>query len=231
MHGIDNTKKANIIISAENGKNREDGFKLDTEYINNLPDTPEEEKNRTTAEEIFDWLDVFATAIITVVIVFSLICRIATVQGESMQNTLFTGDKVIISNLGYTPEQGDIVVVSRNANNSLDTVAASNEPIIKRVIAVGGQTVNIDFERGVVSVDGVDLEEPYTKTLTTAKYDVEFPIYVPEGYIFVLGDNRNDSMDSRDSRIGDGGLVDTRYVLGHAIFRIFPFDSIGSLLK
>ena len=231
MHGIDNTKKANIIISAENGKNREDGFKLDTEYINNLPDTPEEEKNRTTAEEIFDWLDVFATAIITVVIVFSLICRIATVQGESMQNTLFTGDKVIISNLSYTPEQGDIVVVSRNANNSLDTVAASNEPIIKRVIAVGGQTVNIDFERGVVSVDGVDLEEPYTKTLTTAKYDVEFPIYVPEGYIFVLGDNRNDSMDSRDSRIGDGGLVDTRYVLGHAIFRIFPFDSIGSLLK
>ena len=231
MHGIDNTKKANIIISAENGKNREDGFKLDTEYINNLPDTPEEEKNRTTAEEIFDWLDVFATAIITVVIVFSLICRIATVQGESMQNTLFTGDKVIISNLGYTPEQGDIVVVSRNANNSLDAVAASNEPIIKRVIAVGGQTVNIDFERGVVSVDGVELEEPYTKTLTTSKYDVEFPIYVPEGYIFVLGDNRNDSMDSRDSRIGDGGLVDTRYVLGHAIFRIFPFDSIGSLLK
>lgn len=231
MHGIDNTKKANIIISAENGKNREDGFKLDTEYINNLPDTPEEEKNRTTAEEIFDWLDVFATAIITVVIVFSLICRIATVQGESMQNTLFTGDKVIISNLGYTPEQGDIVVVSRNANNSLDAVAASNEPIIKRVIAVGGQTVNIDFERGVVSVDGVDLEEPYTKTLTTSKYDVEFPIYVPEGYIFVLGDNRNDSMDSRDSRIGDGGLVDTRYVLGHAIFRIFPFDSIRSLLK
>lgn len=231
MHGIDNTKKANIIISAENGKNREDGFKLDTEYINNLPDTPEEEKNRTTAEEIFDWLDVFATAIITVVIVFSLICRIATVQGESMQNTLFTGDKVVISNLGYTPEQGDIVVVSRNANNSLDAVAASNEPIIKRVIAVGGQTVNIDFERGVVSVDGVDLEEPYTKTLTTSKYDVEFPIYVPEGYIFVLGDNRNDSMDSRDSRIGDGGLVDTRYVLGHAIFRIFPFDSIGSLLK
>lgn len=231
MHGIDNTKKANIIISAENGKNREDGFKLDTEYINNLPDAPEEEKNRTTAEEIFDWLDVFATAIITVVIVFSLICRIATVQGESMQNTLFTGDKVIISNLGYTPEQGDIVVVSRNANNSLDAVAASNEPIIKRVIAVGGQTVNIDFERGVVSVDGVELEEPYTKTLTTSKYDVEFPIYVPEGYIFVLGDNRNDSMDSRDSRIGDGGLVDTRYVLGHAIFRIFPFDSIGSLLK
>lgn len=231
MHGIDNTEKANIIISAENGKNREDGFKLDTEYIDNLPDTPEEEKNRTTAEEIFDWLDVFATAIITVVIVFSLICRIATVQGESMQNTLFTGDKVIISNLGYTPEQGDIVVVSRNANNSLDDVAASNEPIIKRVIAVGGQTVNIDFELGVVSVDGVELEEPYTKTLTTSKYDVEFPIYVPEGYIFVLGDNRNDSMDSRDSRIGDGGLVDTRYVLGHAVFRIFPFDSIGSLLK
>lgn len=233
MDGISNTEKIknDIISAAKGGGNGEDGFKVNTEYADNLPDNPKEEKKPSTTEEIFEWLDVLTTAIITVVIIFSLLFRVATISGPSMQNTLFTGDRVIISNLGYTPKRGDIVVISRNVNNSVEDAATSKEPIIKRVIATGGQTVDIDFERGVVSVDGVELDEPYAKTPTTTKWDVEFPLYVPEGYIFVLGDNRNESMDSRDSRIGEGGLVDTRYVLGHAVFRIFPFNSIGSLLK
>ena len=139
------------------------------------------------------------------------------------------GDKVIITNLGYEPKNGDIVVVSRNAENTVESQQNSDEPIIKRVIAVGGQTVDIDFEKGIVYVDGKALKEDYISSKTVNKYDVQFPVYVPEGYIFVLGDNRAASLDSRNSLIGENGLIDTRYVLGHAIFRIFPFDRIGGL--
>ena len=119
------------------------------------------------------------------------------------------------------------MVVSRNVDNSLETV--SDEPIIKRVIALEGQKVDIDFALGVVYVDDKPLDEPYTKTPTNAQYDLQFPMTVPEGCIFVLGDNRNESLDSRDSSIGNNGMIDTRYVIGRAIFRIFPFDEIGKV--
>lgn len=178
---------------------------------------------------VFDWLEVLVHAIIVVVICFSFLFRIATIDGPSMENTLLNGERVIISNLFYEPKVGDIVVVSRNTENSVYTENQSNTPIIKRIIATEGQTVDIDFEKGVVSVDGVELDEPYTKTPTNAKYDIEFPVTVDEGCVFVLGDNRNNSMDSRDSRIGEYGMIDTRYILGHAIYRVFPFDKIGKI--
>ncbi|MBQ8266820.1 MAG: signal peptidase I [Clostridia bacterium] len=178
---------------------------------------------------IFDWLEVLVHAIIAVVICFSFLFRIATIDGPSMENTLHNGERVIISNLFYEPKVGDIVVISRNAENSVYTMNESNTPIIKRIIATEGQTVDIDFEEGIVYVDGIALEEPYTKTPTNRKWDIEFPVTVDEGCIFVLGDNRNDSMDSRDSRIGEYGMIDTRYILGHAIYRVFPFDKIGKI--
>lgn len=183
------------------------------------------------SKDLFDWVDTVVIALISVVIIFTFFFRIATIVGPSMQNTLYSGERVVISNLFYEPKYGDIVVISRNINNNFDKPIQGNEPIIKRVIATEGQYVDIDFAEGIVYV-GPDLahmtplKEPYTKAPTTRYFDVEFPLYVEEGRVFVLGDNRNDSLDSRDSSIG---IVDERYILGKAICRIWPFDRIGGI--
>jgi len=183
----------------------------------------------TLKASIFEWVDVIVMALIAVVLVFSFVFRVATIEGDSMLNTLVGGERVVISDFNYTPKQGDIVVISRNAENSVEGTFTSQGPIIKRVIATENQTVDINFALGVVYVDGVALEEDYTSSLTVRKDDLDFPMVVPEGCIFVLGDNRAVSLDSRSSEIGDNGMIDTRYVLGHAVFRIFPFNRIGRL--
>lgn len=177
-------------------------------------------------KEAFEWLEVIVGALLAVVLVFTFAFRIATIEGESMENTLFEGEKIIITDWYYTPKAGDIVVVSRNINNDVNK---GQEPIIKRVIATEGQTVDIDFKAGIVYVDGVALQEDYIKEPTHAYYDVKFPVRVPEGHIFCLGDNRNESLDSRSSSIGNNGMIDVRYVLGHASFRILPFSKMGGL--
>lgn len=189
-----------------------------------------EEKETSVKAFVFDWLEVLVHAIIAVIICFSFLFRIATIDGPSMENTLQDGERVIITNLFYTPKVGDIVVISRNKENSVYTMSDDNTPIIKRIIATEGQTVDIDFEEGIVYVDGIALDEPYTKTPTNLKYDgIEFPVTVDEGCVFVLGDNRNESLDSRSPRIGEYGMIDTRYILGHAIYRVFPLDKIGKI--
>ena len=185
-----------------------------------------EENGESLKDFVFDWIEVLVHAIIVVVICFSFIFRIATIDGPSMMNTLIDGERVIITNLFYEPKAGDIVVISRNKENSTQTMNASNTPIIKRIIATEGQTVNIDFDAGIVYVDGVALDEPYTRTPTNRFYDIKFPVTVDEGCVFVLGDNRKDSIDSRDSSIG---MIDTRYILGHAVFRVFPLNKMGKI--
>ena len=221
--------KFDIFGSDKSQNFSEEGFSIDTDLANSLPDEEPLDTPDSTSKQVVEWVEVLSVAIIAVVIIFCLVFRIATISGDSMKNTLINNDKVIITNLGYEPKQGDIVVISRNAENSLEAQNLSNEPIIKRVIAVGGQTVNIDFEKGIVYVDGVALKEDYTSTPTVDRGDVQFPLYIPEGSIFVLGDNRAESLDSRFSQIGVDGIIDERYVLGHAIFRIFPFNKIGRL--
>ncbi len=200
------------------------GFDVETEFVDKAPPPKFALKN-----EFVELLSVIASALIIVVILFGFVFRFAVISGDSMKNTLINGELVVITNLNYTAKHGDIVVISRNAKNSTEDIGEGNGPIIKRVIATENQTVDIDFEKGIVYVDGKQLDEKYISTPTTRQDDVEFPVTVPKGHIFVLGDNRAVSLDSRDSRIGDGGMVDTRYVLGRAVVRIFPFNKIGGL--
>ena len=118
----------------------------------------------------------------------------------------------------YTPQRGDVVVVDGYINYG--------DPLVKRIIALGGDTVDINFETGAVTLNGAVLEEPYISAPTTTGYDVEFPVTVPEGCVFVMGDNRNNSTDSRDSRLG---IVDERCILGHVLRVVFPFSEFGSV--
>lgn len=205
-----------------------------TEFEEQTEEVENEENKVGFTKELFEWLDIIVTSMVAVVIIFTFLFRIVTIVGDSMQNTFYGREKIVITNLFYEPAYGDVIVISRNANNSAKDSLITAEPIIKRVIATGGQYVDIDFDMGKVYVghdlgDMVELSEPYTKTPTNMKSDVEFPVYVPEGYVFVLGDNRNDSKDSRFSEIGEDGLINEKYILGKAVIRIFPFDRIGAI--
>lgn len=149
-----------------------------------------------------------------ILLVFSLLFRVVIVRGPSMKNTLIDGDWLLLmSNVLYRePKQGDVVVICKESYDH-------GTPIVKRVIATEGQTVDINFDEGVVYVDGVALDEPYTRTNTTLYEGVDFPLTVDDGCVFVLGDNRNESKDSRSTEIG---LIDRREILGKAVFVLFP---------
>lgn len=161
---------------------------------------------------IYDWMDSLIYAVILLLLVFTFLFRVVGVSGSSMNPTLNNGDWLTVSAVPGEISVGDIVVITQP--NSL------NEPLIKRVIAKGGDTVDIDFLEGTVTVNGQVLSEPYIAEATQTMGDYVYPQVVPEGMLFVMGDNRNNSVDSRSRAIG---FIDERYVLGVAQVRIYPF--------
>lgn len=170
---------------------------------------------------IYEWFELFVIAFAIVIIIMTCIARHSPVEGESMMDTLHENDILIISDLFYTPKQGDIVVFQNGYQTSFE------KPYVKRIIAVGGQTVTVDDDTGKVYVDGEELdEESYAMFIDYMASDstVMYPCKVPEGYVFVMGDNRNHSNDSRYI-----GVVDERCILGRAVLRVFPLDRFGTV--
>lgn len=166
---------------------------------------------------VYDIVSIIMTSFIIIAVVFTFVFRLVGVEGTSMTNTLQDNDWLLtVQKESY--DRGDIVVITQPNY--------FNEPLIKRVIAKGGETVDIDFATGTVYVDGVALEEPYTREdfIIPNLDDITFPYTVPEGHIFCMGDNRNGSTDSRSELIGP---LDERYVLGKAVVRILPFGDFN----
>ena len=220
------------------------GYELNYEALDD-----DKEKKPSAAEEFIDWVETVICAFFVVILIFTFILRIANVDGGSMLPTLVEGDRLIVSHLMYTPKAGDIVIVNTEhplracescgqmvydmelptcpTCGKIDTlhVQKNEKAIVKRVIATENQTVDVDITTGKVTVDGVVLDEPYILEPTAEDEGFHnYPVTVPEGCVFVMGDNRNNSTDSRSSWLG---FVEEDDILGKVVLRVFPFDSIG----
>jgi signal peptidase I len=173
------------------------------------------------ADGAYEWLQSIVIAWVVMLCIFTFLGRQIGVDGHSMNPTLNHGDKVIMSNIFYTPKYGDVVVVTQES--------FSEEPIVKRVIGTAGQTIDVDYEAAVVIVDGKPLDEPYINERMReprSSTAMEFPLTIPDGHILVMGDNRNHSTDGRDTRIG---LVNTDSILGRVYLIFWPLNDFRVL--
>ena len=184
------------------------------------------QKKKNTLSIITDYVEIFVVSICIVLLAFSFFVRLCKVDGGSMKQTLHHGENILVSDIGYTPQRGDIIVFHE--------IGYYNEAVVKRVIAVGGDTIDIDFDTWTVTVTDKDgntfiIDEPYIfidPELSPIVSPYDYPREVPEGQLFVMGDNRN---NSSDSRLGMIGFVDERQVLGRVIWRVSPFSKFGKV--
>ena len=185
------------------------------------PHTPVRSKKDTSlGYELYLNVRTLVFVLAALILIFTFVVRIIVVSGRSMENTLQNGDSMLVWCLGYEPKQGDIVVLTQRSYQE--------DSLVKRVIATEGQRVDIDYDTGTVYVDGTPLEEDYIKeAMKVPNYGEGVNhVTVPEGCIFVMGDNRNDSADSRYPSIG---IIDTRSVIGRAVMVLFPFQDFTLL--
>lgn len=169
----------------------------------------------TLETTLYGWAQALVTAVVGVVLLFTFGARLISVNGPSMQDTLYTGDELLILNAMFCDfKAGDVVVI-----NDYNAEEPLNETLVKRIVAVGGQTVDVDPASGTVWVDGQELDEPYIKEPTYTSAGTQFPLTLAEDEVFVMGDNRNHSSDSRDSRLGP---VKEGYLQGKVLFLLIP---------
>ena len=183
------------------------------------PSVPPRETVKSVSS-LFDIVEMLAICAAVILLLFTYCARLTVVDGPSMNNTLTNGDYLIVQSIGYTPKRGDIIVVQD------PTATGYEKPLVKRLIAVGGDTVDINFTTWTVTVNGEVIDESeYLYLDPNARFtsNYSFPITIEEGKIFVMGDNRNHSADSRLMQIGQ---IDERCIVGHAVMRILPFNSI-----
>lgn len=197
-----------------------------------------EKKKGTFWKDVADMLEAVLISVFFVIMLFAYVLRPVTVEGHSMESTLQDQDKLFMTDLLYTPERGDIVIVDNNVSHIYDqngnlvegsglSTVTTEKRLIKRVIAVGGETLDIDFATGTVTIDGEVLEESYINNLTVNDEGAfTYPLTIPEGYYFVMGDNRQHSSDSRHPMVG---LVSEEQIMGKAVFRFAPISNFGGI--
>ena len=196
-------------------------------------------KNRKLHRIIGETIDIVSAAMIPIflmILLFTYVFRVAIVQGDSMLPTLQNEDRLLVSQLQTRPHDGDIVVINADdailfaESGSLYTADGLHKSIVKRVVAVGGQTLDISSEEGEVYINGN--QESYEKVdkLITQLPDLgnafEYPFTVPEGFVFVMGDNRDISLDSRYVNVG---LVPEAQIEGTVLLRLYPLEKLGTV--